>query len=150
MKTKEQIRTLAQQAFKNHLEYLSSGRITEWVDLFTNDGILEFPYGPADFPKHVEGKQSLYEYMKNFPEHFKVQFENLHFHVTEDPTLVIAEFTSSGHAISTGKPYNQKYISVVTTNEDGEIIKYVDFWNPMVAMEAINAPLASFVEGSHA
>lgn len=150
MKTKEQIRELAQQAFKNHLEYLSSGRIAEWVDLFTNDGVLEFPYGPADFPKKVAGKKALYDYMKNFPEHFKVTFENLHFHATEEPTLVIAEFTSAGHAISTGKPYDQKYISVVTTNENGEIIKYVDFWNPMTALEAINAPLASFVSGSQA
>jgi uncharacterized protein len=145
MNTKEQIRTLAQQAFKNHLEYLSSGRITEWVDLFTDNGVLEFPYGPAGFPTHVEGKQELYAYMKNFPEHFKVQFENLHFHATEEPTLVIAEFTSNGHAVSTGKPYNQKYISVVTTNEDGEIVKYVDFWNPLIAMESINAPLTKFV-----
>ncbi|WP_343669067.1 nuclear transport factor 2 family protein [Chitinophaga sp.] len=145
MKTKDQIRTLAQQAFQNHLTYLSSGRISEWVDLFTADGVLEFPYGPADFPSHVAGKTALYDYMKNFPEHFKVEFENLHFHGTEDPTLVIAEFTSRGHAISTGKPYNQKYISVVTTNEDGKIVKYVDFWNPLVAMESINQPLASFV-----
>jgi ketosteroid isomerase-like protein len=150
MKTKEQIRTLAQQAFKNHLEYLSAGRITEWVDLFTNDGVLEFPYAPADFPTHVAGKKALYDYMKNFPKHFKVQFENLHFHATEDPTLVIAEFTSAGHAISTGKPYNQTYISVVTTNEDGEIMKYVDFWNPMVALESINAPLANFVAENQA
>lgn len=58
--------------------------------------------------------------MKNIPEHFKVQFENQHFYATEDPTFVIAEFTSAGHAISAGKPYDQRYISVVT-NEGGDI-----------------------------
>jgi ketosteroid isomerase-like protein len=150
MNTKEQIRNLAQQAFKNHLEYLSSGRIKEWVDLFTEDGILDFPYGPADFPKQVKGKKELYEYMKNFPLHFKVAFENLHFHGTEDPTLVIAEFTSNGHALATGKPYLQKYISVVTTTPEGKISRYVDFWNPMVALEALNAPLGKFVASNAA
>lgn len=146
MNTKEQIRNAAQQTFKNHLEFLSSGRIEEWVNLFKEDGILEFPYGPKDFPTSVSGKKELYEYMKNFPNHFKVKFDNLHFHATEEPTLVIAEFTSDGHAVSTGKPYIQKYISVVTTDEEGKIIQYVDFWNPMVALEAIDAPLSSFVK----
>jgi ketosteroid isomerase-like protein len=50
MNTKEQIRNAAQQTFKNHLEFLSSGRIEEWVDLFKEDGILEFPYGLKIFP----------------------------------------------------------------------------------------------------
>ncbi|WP_207423563.1 nuclear transport factor 2 family protein [Desertivirga brevis] len=148
MKSQENTRELAQQAFKNHLEYLSAGRIAEWVDLFTEDGVLEFPYGPKGFPESVKGKQELFEYMKNFPEHFKVEFENLHFHATEDPALVIAEFTSKGHAISTGKPYNQKYISVVHNTIDGKITKYVDFWNPLVALEAIEAPLETFIKES--
>ncbi len=146
MNTKEQIKKEAQTTFKNHLKYLSSGRIKDWIELFTEDGVLEFPYAPKDFPKFVKGKKDLYEYMKNFPEHFKVDFENLHFHSTEEPTLVIAEFSSNGHAISTGNPYIQKYISVVTTDTKGKIIRYVDFWNPMVAMEAINAPLGDFAQ----
>ncbi|WP_415328032.1 nuclear transport factor 2 family protein [Chryseobacterium sp. MMS23-Vi53] len=146
MKSKEQIKAAAQNAFKNHLEFLSTGQIEKWVELFENDGELEFPYGPKDFPKKVKGKKELFEYMKNFPKHFKVEFQNLHFHATEDPTLVIAEFTSEGNALSTGKPYNQKYISVVTTDTEGKILKYVDFWNPMVALEAIDAPLSEFVQ----
>lgn len=146
MKTKEEIRNTAQQTFKNHLEFLSTGQIEKWVDLFDGRGVLEFPYGPKDFPTKVSGKDELFDYMKNFPKHFKVKFENLHFHLTEEPTLVIAEFTSDGYALSTGKPYIQKYISVVTTDTAGKILKYVDFWNPMVALESINAPLADFVQ----
>lgn len=147
MNTIENIRELGQQAFKNHLELLSSGRIEEWVDLFTEDGILEFPYAPVgtNFPSSINGKKALFDYMKNFPEHFEVEFENLAFHATQEPTLVIAEFTSKGHAISTGKPYLQRYISVVTTTAEGKIAKYVDFWNPITAFEALNAPLDKFL-----
>ncbi|MDQ1161387.1 ketosteroid isomerase-like protein [Chryseobacterium sp. SORGH_AS 447] len=145
MSTIERIRNAAQKTFKDHLELLSSGQIEKWVDLFTENGILEFPYGPADFPKMIEGKTALFEYMQNFPKHFKVVFENLYFHATENPNLVIAEFSSQGKAVHTGKPYNQRYISVVTTDDEGKILKYVDFWNPLVAMEAINAPLSNFV-----
>lgn len=132
----QSIRAQAQQTFSSHLEYLSSGRIREWVDLFTPDGVLEFPYGPEGFPKRVAGKAELYEYMKNFPAHFEVRFTKLRFHETTDPTLVIAEFSSEGRALSTGRPYDQTYISVVETRE-GKITRYVDFWNPLVAMKAL-------------
>ncbi|CAA7196091.1 nuclear transport factor 2 family protein [Chryseobacterium potabilaquae] len=146
MNNKEQIKNAAQATFKNHLTFLSNGEINKWVDLFDENGILEFPYGPSDFPNLVKGKSELFNYMVNFPKHFKVEFENLHFHATEEPTLIIAEFTSKGKALRTNKPYYQKYISVVTTNEKGQIVKYVDFWNPMVALEALNTSLSSFIE----
>jgi ketosteroid isomerase-like protein len=74
--------------------------------------------------------------MKNFPEHFRVEFVNLRFHETTDPSLVIAEFESRGVALATQRPYNQTYISVVET-DNGKISRYVDFWNPLVAMTAL-------------
>jgi uncharacterized protein len=132
-----EIKNKAEQAFKNHLMYLSSGKIAEWVDLFTENGILEFPYATTGYPKKVQGKAALFEYMKNFPENFKVKFKNLYFHPTANPNLVIAEFESDGVAISTNNPYLQKYISVFTTDDEGKIQKYVDFWNPIIAMESL-------------
>ncbi|GAA4273460.1 nuclear transport factor 2 family protein [Aquimarina gracilis] len=132
-----EIQNTAQQTFRSHLTYLSSGKIREWVNLFTENGILEFPYGPQGFPKKIEGKKALYEYMKNFPKHFKVEFINLFFHPTANPNLVIAEFESNGIALSTGNPYQQKYISIVKTTDEGKIFSYIDFWNPIVAMEAL-------------
>lgn len=139
------IRTQAQQTFSKHLEYLSSGQIPSWVDLFADDGVLEFPYGTDDFPKKVAGKAALSEYMQNFPKHFAVEFTGLRFHETTDPTLVIAEFASEGRALSTGRPYNQAYISVVETR-DGKITRYVDFWNPLVALQAMGVEsMSSFL-----
>ncbi|MEV7329885.1 nuclear transport factor 2 family protein [Micromonospora sp. NPDC093244] len=138
------VRAAAQQAFKNHMEYLSSGRIPEWVALFTEDGVLEFPYAPEGYPTRTAGKANLHEYMKNFPEHFKVEFTDLHFHETTDPSLVIAEFKSRGTALATGRPYNQTYISVVETR-DGKISRYVDFWNPLIAIESLGGSSSDMV-----
>ncbi len=98
--------------------------------------MLEFPYAPAGFPESVKGKTELHEYMKNFPEHFEVEFTDLRFHETTDPALVIAEFASRGTALATGRPYNQRYISLVETR-DGRISRYVDYWNPQVAAESL-------------
>jgi ketosteroid isomerase-like protein len=138
VQTSRDVRKEAQQVFVRHTELLSSGRIPEWVDLFAEDGLLEFPYAPAGFPKSVRGKAALLAYMKNFPEHFQVRFHGIVFHETADPSLVIAEFASEGIARATGRPYNQTYISVVET-KDGLITRYRDFWNPLVAMEALGS-----------
>ncbi|MBK1787926.1 nuclear transport factor 2 family protein [Prauserella cavernicola] len=75
--------------------------------------------------------------MDNFPKHFRVDFIDLRFHETVEPSLVIAEFRSQGVALATGRPYNQTYISVVET-KNGKITRYVDFWNPLVAAEALS------------
>ncbi|WP_067819395.1 nuclear transport factor 2 family protein [Actinomadura kijaniata] len=132
----EVVRARAQRTFRDHLDLLSAGRIPEWVDLFTEDGVLEFPYGPEGYPREVRGKAGLHAYMRNFPEHFQVEFTDLRFHETTDPALVVAEFRSRGTARSTGRPYEQTYISLVWT-ENGRISRYVDYWNPLVAIEAL-------------
>ena len=130
-------RSAAQYALAEHLRLVSSGRIDEWVALFTPDGILEFPYAPAGVPREVQGRAALLAYMSNFPETFDVQFVDLVFHETTDPATAIAEFRSTGRAVVTGKPYEQTCISVVHTDDTGRITRYVDYWNPLVAIEAL-------------
>ncbi|MBO9666128.1 MAG: nuclear transport factor 2 family protein [Bdellovibrio sp.] len=136
MNTQDQVRAKAQQAFQNHLDYLSSGRVEDWVNLWTEDGILEFPFKLPVYPDKVEGKSMIREYMRHFPDTLKVEFSKPVFHRTEDPTLVIAEFTAKGQMLTTGNPYNQTYISVVYT-KDGKIARYKDFWDPLVALTAL-------------
>lgn len=46
------------------------------------DGILEFPYAPKGYPNMMRGKADIYDYMKNFPKNFEIEFTNLIFHVT--------------------------------------------------------------------
>ena len=132
----EQTRSIAQQTFQNHLDYLSSGRVDEWVSLWDEKGVLEFPFPLPVYPNKVEGKSQIREYMRHFPDTLKVEFSKPVFHRTEDPELVVAEFTAKGTMLTTGRPYNQTYISLVYT-KNGKITLYKDFWNPLVAMIAL-------------
>jgi len=136
--TQQAIREQAQDTFRNHLKHLSGGNIEAWVALWQEDGVLEFPYGPAGFPDRKQGKTELFEYMQNFPKHFEVEFTDLVFHPAQDPELTIAEFKSVGKHRETGNPYNQTYISIVRT-KDGLIESYRDFWNPLVAIESVGS-----------
>lgn len=129
-------RSPAQHAVAEHLRLVSAGRISEWVSLFAPDGILEFPYAPTGVPRRVQGRAALLAHMSDFPDTFDVRFVDLVFHETTNPA--VAEFRSTGRAVATGKPYEQTCISVVHTDEAGRITRYVDYWNPLVAIEALS------------
>lgn len=135
----DSVRAAAQQTFKDHLDLLSSGRTAEWAELFTEDGVLEHPYAPdaEGYEKKIAGRENLAEYIKVFPATFDIEFVNLRFHETIDPTLVIAEFNSVGKLVPTGEPIEQTYISVVETR-DGKISRYVDYWNPLLTPQTVS------------
>jgi ketosteroid isomerase-like protein len=140
-------RVAAQHAVTEHLRLVSSGQIREWVSLFAPDGVLEFPYAPAGVPRTVRGHDALLAHMAHFPQTFDVRFVDLVFHETTDPRVVVAEFRSTGQAIATGKPYEQTCISIVHTDAEARITRYVDYWNPLVAMEALDPEGASTAAG---
>ena len=130
-------RTPAQRAIAEHLRLTAAGLTSEWVALFAPDAVLEFPYAPTGVPAQVVGRDALFEHMSHFPETFDVEFIDLVFDETVDPQLAVARFRSEGTAVPTGKPYNQSCISVVWTDADGLITRYLDYWNPLVAIEAL-------------
>jgi len=130
-------RAAAQHTVAEHLRLTAAGRVDEWVTLFAPDAVLEFPFAPTGVPRRVSGRDALVAHMSHFPETFDVEFGDLVFHETVDPSLVIAEFRSTGTARPTGKPYEQTCISVVRTDDDALITHYLDYWNPLVAIEAL-------------
>lgn len=133
-------RAASQHTLAEHLRLTALGLVDEWVNLFAPDAVLEFPFAPSGVPRRVTGRDALVAHMSNFPKIFDVEFVDLVFHETIDPRLVIAEFRSTGTALPTGKPYEQTCISVVRTNEDALITHYMDYWNPLVAIEALTPP----------
>jgi ketosteroid isomerase-like protein len=129
--------SLAQRAVTEHLRLTSAGRVDEWLDLFAADGVLEFPFAPTGVPPRLQGREALAAHMRHFPDNFDVEFVGLEFHETTDPLRAVAEFRSVGRAVPTGKPYEQTCISVVHVDEAGKITRYLDYWNPLVAIEAL-------------
>lgn len=134
--------TPAKHALAEHIRLTAAGDTHAWVELFATDGLLEFPFAPGGMPRTVQGHDALAAHMANFPETFDVEFIDVVFHETVDPTLAIAEFRSEGTAIPTGKPYHQEVVSIVHTDEGGLITHFLDYWNPLIAIEALTPDTA--------
>ena len=49
---------------------------------------------------------------------------------------VLFECSCEGKGVDAGLAYNQKYLMVVTVR-DGRIVRYQDYWNPLVLISAL-------------
>ena len=90
-------RAAAQHTVAEHLRLTAAGRVDEWVTLFAPDAVLEFPFAPAGVPRRVTGRDALLAHMSHFPETFDVEFGDLVFHETVDPSLGDRRIPLDGH-----------------------------------------------------
>lgn len=117
------------------LDALKQGDVTPWVGMFHDDGVMEFPYAPPGNPGRLDGKQEIAGYMEHYPEHIAIKSVEKRGAYAADGVLVV-EFTADGVAVPTGNSFIMNYIGVIR-HEDGRIRHYRDYWNPLVALEAM-------------
>ncbi|AEW95638.1 MULTISPECIES: nuclear transport factor 2 family protein [Streptomycetaceae] len=129
------------ELFAHSLRLLADRKIEEWVDLFAEDGVLEFPYPAIGFPSRMQGREALLAQMTMFGEQLRVDFSAPEFYAVTDDGLLVAAFTGECTLVATGGRYHQTYLSVVRF-EDGEIKHFRDFWNPWLVMEAAGGEIA--------
>ena len=76
--------------------------------------------------------------MKNYPSVIDIKSTpTLKIHATDDPNVVIAEWSASGRVISSGNPYYMSYATFVTF-KNGLMVHYREYWNPMAFLAAMN------------
>ncbi|HVV75994.1 MAG TPA: nuclear transport factor 2 family protein [Mycobacteriales bacterium] len=111
-------------------------RFDEWIELWHDDGVCEFPFAAADRPKRLAGKDEILAYMNDYPSRLSIDgVEDLQVHQGLDPDVVVVEMTIRGRAVDTEKPYNQQYVIVAQTR-DGKLAHYREYWNPLITAAA--------------
>ena len=131
MTTPQELKNL----FRHSLDLLVDARIEEWIDLFTEDGILEFPYPAWGLPVRMQGREELLAQMTMFRNQLKVEFSEPEFYTADENGLVITAYTGECTLLATGGQYHQTYLSVVRFRHD-RIALYRDFWAPWALMQA--------------
>jgi uncharacterized protein len=144
----DELRETIRARFQAGLDSLLTGDLEPWVSMWAEEGCMEFPYAPPGFPQRLEGQAAIRAHMRAFPQALHLTRLSVPvLYPTVDPTVLIAEFSCEGRAVATGRPYHQRYISVIQTGEEGRILHYRDYWNPWVVLEAlggVDTALASF------
>lgn len=110
--------------------------VQSFIDLMSDDFVMEFPYARPGMPTRVEGKAAVLAHLVKVGAGVTVDSaSNLVVHETADPEVVILEFDGHGRALKTGEPYEQRYISVIRAR-GGKMIHFKDYWNPIQGLKA--------------
>ncbi|MEI9991288.1 MAG: nuclear transport factor 2 family protein [Rhizomicrobium sp.] len=136
MTPEDDIRARTLQLVGAYRTLMAEGRWDAWIDLWCEDGVLEFPFAPAGRRPTYRGRRDILDYMKAASGKIAIDaVARARIFPMQDPTVAVAEFAIKGRALSTGAPYDQRYVVFFETR-DGKLAHYREYWNPLVSMAA--------------
>ena len=127
----------AVELLRHSLDLFLAKDMRGWSLLCADDVVAEFPFAPTGSPRRLEGREALYEYLRNYPSVIDVHsIPKLRTYPTDDPNVAIAEWSSSGTVLTNGNAYEMSYATFVTF-KDGLIINYREYWDPLAFTQAL-------------
>jgi uncharacterized protein len=133
--TTPQIHTDAEQLLFGALDALKNGDGRPWSEMFHDDGVMEFPYALPGGPARLDGKAAIAAYIQPYPERIAIRKIDV-LAVYHSAETMIVEFANDSMVLATGLQVRMKYVSVITLAE-GKVLLYRDYWNPLVALQAM-------------
>ena len=110
-----------------------------FVDLFAEDGVLEYPFAAPGFPTVYKGRQeirALVGRMSEARQLFDIEEVTATVHETDDPEVVVAEIAHHGQSHVTDRPYQALALGIIRVR-DGKIVHYKDYMNPLSMAELL-------------
>ncbi|MCF3102202.1 nuclear transport factor 2 family protein [Streptomyces roseoverticillatus] len=130
--------------YRHSLRLLLDKDISAWLDLWAEDGVMEFPFAPPGWPERLEGRAAVAAYMRGYPDHIDLHdFPDVRIHETTDPGTIVVEMRGVGRMVKNGGAFDMTYIAVVSV-QDGRFTSYRDYWNPL----AVHEPGMDFTRSS--
>jgi hypothetical protein len=127
----------AAELLRRSLDTFLAKDMKAWSLLCADDVVAEFPFAPPGSPSRLEGREALYEYLRNYPSVIDVRsIPHLRIYSTGEPNVAIAEWSSSGEVLTNGNAYEMSYATFVTFRE-GLIVTYREYWNPLAFIQAM-------------
>ncbi len=113
-------------------EALETGRNGDFIDLFDENGVMEFPFAIEGQREKIEGKEKIREvYNSPSPMRKLIEIRKIHstIHQAGDPDSIIVEFSAEGKIIATGKDFHISSSVAIIKGRNGKILSYKDYPN---------------------
>jgi uncharacterized protein len=121
---------------ESYLPLFAQQQWDEWIDLWADDGVLEFPYAPPGRRSRYVGKSEILAYMRPLGGKMDVkEIEYQRVYPMLDPAMVVMEVGIVAEIVATGAQLRQKYVCVFQSRA-GKLWQYREYWNPIASMDA--------------
>ena len=109
-----------------------------YSDTFAEDAVFESRYHFPGWPTTIRGRANLMAGLSGYGKTIKLHSgDALVVHRSQDRRVVILEYEVHGKILSTGVPYDNRLISVITI-EKRKIICWRDYMDSLAAWTALN------------
>jgi ketosteroid isomerase-like protein len=109
-----------------------------YFDTFAEDAIFESRYLFPGWPAMIRGRADLMASLSGYGKTINLHSgDALVIHRTQDRRVVILEYEVHGKIVSSGAPYDNRLISVITI-EKRKIIHWRDYMDSLAAWTALN------------
>ncbi len=122
---------------QNGLRGLVDGE--HYFDTIAEDAFFEFRYHFPGWPLTIRGRADLMALYSGYGNSIKLRSgDALVVHRSQDRRVVILEYEVHGTIVSSGAPYDNRFISVVTI-ENRKIVHWRDYMDSLAAWTALNS-----------
>jgi uncharacterized protein len=110
-----------------------------YFDAFAEYAIFDSRYHFPGWPVTIRGRASLMTSLAGYGKTIKLNSgDALVVHRSQDSRVVILEYEVHGKILSSGAPYDNRFISVVTI-ENRKIVHWRDYMDSLAAWTALNS-----------
>ena len=108
-----------------------------FFNLLADDVVFDFIITVPDYPRHVVGRDNLIELYRGYGSTFFLdRCYDLNVHRSDATSSVVLEYASQGKVVTTGYPYSNRYVSVITL-KDRKVSHWRDYLDPLRVFAAL-------------
>jgi ketosteroid isomerase-like protein len=126
------------RVIREGLKGLANG--DDYFDLLADDVIFEYVISVPGYPKRVHGRQRIIDLYSGYDEYMRVHSaDNLRSYRDPEASVVVLEYEVHGESVQTGRPYNNRFVSIITV-KDTKVMHWRDYLDPIAVFEATGWP----------
>ena len=112
----------------------------DYFDLLADDVVIEYVISVPGYPRRVEGRQAVIDLYGDYDSYMNVRSaDNLRGYRDPAQSVVVLEYEVHGEAVQTGRPYHNRFVSIITIN-DRKVTWWRDYLDPIAVFDAAGWP----------
>lgn len=114
---------------------------TDFFDIHAEDVVVEYVITVPTYPRRIVGREALAELYSGYGDSIvQSGSSEVYRYYDSEKSAVVLEYTMHGTVVSTGAPYVNRFVSVITI-KDRKIVHWRDYLDPLAVSAAFgNGP----------